>query len=55
MPNLKEDNQEQEVKAVKAKGPIKGTLYYLVQQKGQPPEYNQQVPKADIANTTKAI
>ena len=54
LPDLEEDT-EQEVKEIKDQAILKGQLYYLVKQEGQPTEYNQQVPKDDIGNAKQAI
>ncbi len=54
LPNLDNDN-EFEVKEVKDKSVIKGQVYYLVKQEGQPIEYNQQILEEDIENTKGAI
>ena len=54
MPDL-EDDKEQEVEEVKDQAVIKGQLYYLVKQEGQPTEYNQWILEADIGYTKQAI
>ena len=54
IPDL-EDKEEQEIKEVKDKATIKGTLYYLVKWEGWPIEYNQWVPKKYIGNAQEVV
>ena len=43
-----EDKDNQEVEEVKEKKKINKEDHFLLKQKGQPSEYNQQVPKSNI-------
>ena len=55
MPNLKDPLEEQEVKEIRDKQEIKGTIYYLIKQVGQLLEYNFFKPTNYLINALKAI
>ncbi len=55
MPELKDNDNKYKVKEVKDKGVIKGKIYYLVKQAGQPSEYNQQINEDKIQGAPVVI
>ena len=52
---LVDSNPEYKVKVVLYKKTIKGQVYYLVKQKDQLEDYNQQVVNLDISNASKLV
>jgi hypothetical protein len=55
MPELEDDKEEYEVEEVKGCLQIDGKMHYLVKWTGWPSEYNQWVPKEDMANSEQRI
>ena len=55
IPELKDEDEEYKVEKVKNEQIKAGHVRYLVKWLGWPSEYNQWVPKADMANTVGKI